>query len=530
MMSKNRKQNSSRQAKLMQRIQDVRYTDMEEEKRLCKVLLDVSEAEQYFYGCAFANVYLLDSHLALGEYGSCDFYLMRANRLCREFGFDDLLLVLCNCAGLYYQKLDDDQSALAYFLEGEHLAEKFGNRIAAGKLFNNIGYSFARNQDYENAKKYFELACQTIEADETGDAPHRAATYLTNLAEICDHMGDTEGCLTALQYCAELNMDDTYSRMRQECAWCSYYSLEGKKEQCTEIVDRILASHLLEVEDQFFICDMAEGLCGNMLDIKDFARAKQLLDILLNYEYDTSLSLRSRILILEIRCWEAFGETEKLKQAYREHYALSRELARIENETSAQSLMSKINIYQATIERAAMQEQMQALEDASQMDELTGLYNRRYFNKLVTKVAFREDIHTLGFLMLDVDFFKQYNDFYGHFKGDGALRTVAHVLSSCAQEDIFVSRYGGDEFVCLCVNLSNDAVEGYAKAVIEALKGEQVPHEKNPISGLLSVSIGCSNEAFHLGMDTDELLNLADSALYAVKENERGGYCRKSSE
>lgn len=127
-MMENDKNNKSSlpEARLMQQILKARHTDLEEEKRLCKELLSVSEAEQYYYGSAFANVYLMDSQLSMGEYTSCDFYLLRAVFLCREYGYDDLMLVLCNNAGLYYQKLNDDQTALSYLLEGKKLAEKLG--------------------------------------------------------------------------------------------------------------------------------------------------------------------------------------------------------------------------------------------------------------------------------------------------------------------------------------------------------------------------------------------------------------------
>lgn len=139
----------------MQQILKARHTDLEEEKRLCKELLSVSEAEQYYYGSAFANVYLMDSQLSMGEYTSCDFYLLRAVFLCREYGYDDLMLVLCNNAGLYYQKLNDDQTALSYLLEGKKLAEKLGDITMLGKLYNNIGYSFGGRDDWESAGGIF---------------------------------------------------------------------------------------------------------------------------------------------------------------------------------------------------------------------------------------------------------------------------------------------------------------------------------------------------------------------------------------
>ncbi len=528
-MSKKQKTNSiSHQSELMQHILEVRYTDIDEEKRLCKQLLDISEAEQYFYGSAFANVYLVDSHLALGEYSSCDFYLLRASFLCEEYGFDDLMLILSNCAGLYYQKLNDDQTALGYFLKGIKLAEKLGDIGMAGKLNTNIGYSFARNGDLKTAHTYFQQAYQILEPHLEGDNIRIALGSLSNLAETYKYLGDTEGCRRALERCEELSEENIYSRVRMDCGWCAYYATIGDNARCIEIADRLIEQELLAVDEPFFICDMAEGLCGNMLAIHDQARVKKVLDIIQNLEYDSSLALQHRIQFVKIHYWQEYGEEDKLQQAYKEYYEIVAKMTAIEDETRAQSMISKIQISQAVQERETMQKQMQVLENASQLDELTGLYNRRYFNKLVSKTTHREDLHTLGFIMLDVDYFKQYNDFYGHFKGDDALRTVARVLSGRENEGIYVSRYGGDEFVCLCVNLSDEEMENYAKQVIHDLLLEQVPHEKHASSDVLTVSLGYCNETFYPELDAEKLLDLADKALYTVKTTVRGSYARKS--
>ncbi len=517
----------SRQSVLMQRILEVRFTDLEEEKRLCKKLLELSEAEQYLYGSAFANVYLLDSHLALGEYSSCDFYLARASALCKEYGFDDLMLVLCNSAGLYYQKLNDDQTALGYFLEGLQLAEKQEGNNLADKLYNNVGYSFGCNGDLEMVKKYCELALQTIESHLEGENIDRAIVYLCNLAETNLHLGNTDGGRQMLERCDALSRDDRYSRVRLGCTWCAFYAKTGDKKRCVEYADKLIETELAALDDQFFVCDMAEGLCGNMLIIGDHARARRVLDIIQKMEYNSSIAWRFRIQCLKIKCWKAFGETDKLDEAYKEYYEIVMKLALTEDETHVQSMISKILIGEAKQEREQMRRQMRELENVGQLDELTGLYNRRYFNKLVSKTANRAETHTLGFIMLDVDYFKQYNDYYGHFLGDDALRAVAGVLLKEATEGISVSRYGGDEFVCLCINLQDDEVENYVKRVLASLQALRIPHEKNPKYGVLSISMGYCNEPLTEKTDFDKLLNLADKALYEAKEVGRGGYMRK---
>ena len=519
--------NISYKQKLIKQILKIRYTDLEEEKNLCKKLLEISESERYFYGIAFANVYLMDSHLALGEYSNCDSYLVRANFLCKEYGYDDLMIALCNCAGLYYQKLSDDQTALAYFLQGVKLANKLGDFNMGSKLHINIGFSFAIRGDWETARTYFEKAYSIIEPYITEETATCAVTALSNAAESCNYLADAEGAGKALELCEQLCDESIYNQIRLGCSWCAYFATIKDWDRCGKKADQLIDIELASVEDQFFVGDMAEGLCINMLDIGDLDRAKKLLDLMQRLDYNSSLSLQYRIQCLKIRYWEQRDGEAELEQAYREYYDIMKKVATIEDDMRAQSMRSKIQVNQTVMEYETILSQKLALEKASQLDELTGIYNRRYFNKLTSKVTHRDDVKTVGVIMLDVDYFKQYNDFYGHYKGDGVLQNVAAILKRNAVEGIYVSRYGGDEFVCLCVNKEDEEVDAFTSQVLTDLKQEHIAHEKHLSSDIITVSIGYCNEVFQAGTDIDILLNLADQALYEIKEGDRNGRSRK---
>lgn len=174
-----------------------------------------------------------------------------------------------------------------------------------------------------------------------------------------------------------------------------------------------------------------------------------------------------------------------------------------------------------------MRREAQELETAGHLDELTGLYNRRYFNKMVSKAVQNQKITHLGIIMIDVDYFKQYNDYYGHFMGDGALKAVAKVLASYAEADISVSRYGGDEFVCLCQNISDDEVDQYVDAVYTEMKKRNIPHQKSKCSDRVSLSIGYWSGVVGERKLTETMIQWADEALYKAKEDGRNCYRRK---
>ena len=511
-------------ADLMEHILDVRYTDLEEEKRACKQLLDIAEPEQDMYGCAFANVYLLDSCLALGEFSSCAFYLSRAGFLCREHGYDDLLMMMCNCAGLYYLKLNDEQEALDYYLEGLKAAQSLKNYDMEGKLLNNIGNGFGSRGEWNLAKDYFKRAADV--ALEHLDQVHKAnvISYLCNLAESNNVLGDVEGAEYALDTCKLLNVEDPYAKLRMLCAWCGYYMSKKDIEKYLETVDLLVENGLLEYEQKYFVCDMCTGLIDDMIKIGEYERAKGYLDFLEDMISEVALTTRYLFQRSKINYLETLELESDLEEAYKEYYHIVNEMSEIEGKARSESMLSKIKLTNVMKERETMHKKNRELENAGQIDELTGLYNRRYFNKLISKVYQQKNLTRWGLVMLDIDYFKQYNDFYGHFKGDDALKAVASVLLEQEREGIYASRYGGDEFICLSVDLTDEELGAYVRDVYQSLRAKNIPHVKSEISDILTVSIGYSNEKKEVS--SEELMVLADQALYRVKEDGRDGFER----
>lgn len=164
------------------------------------------------------------------------------------------------------------------------------------------------------------------------------------------------------------------------------------------------------------------------------------------------------------------------------------------------------------------------LEQASYTDSLTAMYNRRYFN-LVYEKEFKRALRSekpFIFMMLDIDFFKQYNDTYGHLQGDVALQAVAKVLKTTLQRPgDYPFRLGGEEFGVIITDtdcLNGRQMGEMIRANIEALK---IEHRGSKIAETLTVSIGaiCVVPTVHMG--DDALMHAADTNLYAAKERGR---------
>ena len=167
------------------------------------------------------------------------------------------------------------------------------------------------------------------------------------------------------------------------------------------------------------------------------------------------------------------------------------------------------------------------LENVSYTDSLTNLHNRRYFNLVYARELKRakRNKNYITFMMLDIDFFKQYNDTYGHLEGDKALKTVAKVLQKrLKRPGDYVFRLGGEEFGILLseTNESNSAM--LAVEICEAVKQKKIAHKNSKAGEFLSVSIGIACCIADDALDDQILLSRADEMLYKAKENGRDAY------
>ena len=167
------------------------------------------------------------------------------------------------------------------------------------------------------------------------------------------------------------------------------------------------------------------------------------------------------------------------------------------------------------------------LEKLSMYDGLTNIRNRRFFDETFEKTfsEIKRDKKSLAVLMIDIDFFKPYNDNYGHGQGDETLRKVAKALEKTIKRaSDFVARYGGEEFVILLKDINKDGVEAVANNLLNAIRELKITHEFSKIENYVTVSIGASFYNSSSDITKLELLLKADETLYNVKNSGRNNF------
>jgi diguanylate cyclase (GGDEF)-like protein len=135
----------------------------------------------------------------------------------------------------------------------------------------------------------------------------------------------------------------------------------------------------------------------------------------------------------------------------------------------------------------------------------------------------------LSLLMVDIDYFKKYNDTYGHLMGDKCLIKIANTLAQCiAREDDFVARYGGEEFVVVLANTDENGAHIMADRLLKKIQECGIPHTQSDVANFVTISIGLTTGTVKYSQKGSDYIECADAALYMSKQNGRNRYTFKS--
>jgi diguanylate cyclase (GGDEF)-like protein/PAS domain S-box-containing protein len=195
-----------------------------------------------------------------------------------------------------------------------------------------------------------------------------------------------------------------------------------------------------------------------------------------------------------------------------------------------------VNVVRDITSRKAAEERMQTayleLQALAEIDALTGVANRRHFDKILDaewRRAIRAGSPT-ALLLIDVDWFKNYNDIYGHLEGDVCLRSIANWISACIHRSTdLVARFGGEEFAIILPDTDEMGAAALGERIREEIEGRKAPHRGNEY-GRITISAGCASLLPVRGTSSRQLIDAADKALYRAKSSGRNRVMRATEE
>lgn len=179
------------------------------------------------------------------------------------------------------------------------------------------------------------------------------------------------------------------------------------------------------------------------------------------------------------------------------------------------------------LNRLKLVKQAELLETLSQQDSLTGLANRRYLDEVLEKEWRRAVRHSMPItiMMIDLDFFKSYNDSLGHIKGDECLREIAKALTSLtSRSGDLAARYGGEEFLLLFPMTNESEALIQVKRLMNVIRKVDIQHPSSDISSQVTLSVGVATMIPQVDDSISSFISRADHALYTAKSKGRNQY------
>jgi len=465
--------------------------------------------------------------LRTGHLKNAEEMVRRGKNIFEELGEVNKAASSTNVLAIIYDEMGNDSLYMECMLDAIDMSLSIGAYDMASKVYNNLGSKFMYLKAYDKALEFFKMALSMFEkAIENGlatDIDSQAFVLILNLnisATYCymDEFGK------AKEYFAVAKEKSTHPYC--ERVFFSFQCYEGimnwrigEKETAGKLVDTIIAA----VEQCDYSTDYLESvtqLLELLKDMKDYTRWKHVLDVI-ESRLKEDISIYDKLRKLEL--WLDFYLTTEDMEAYNrtcaQYYTMYREKEFHEYEKRSDMLSSMIEL------RASKKEKEET-DRIVYLDPLTGIGNRNRLladcEALISESAERKTPITIG--LVDIDFFKECNDTYGHIAGDECLKKVAGVMKDTVGDRGSVYRYGGDEFLILITEMSENEVSLLGASIKEKLEKIKITNEKSQTAPYITVSQGYT-QVYASNNDTiDKLVNSADSVLYAVKRGGRNNY------
>lgn len=416
--------------------------------------------------------------------------------------------------------------ALDYLMTAVRDIESSGSWDLLGAVQGNIGCIHSRLGQYETAMPYFHSAIENIRKGISNSRSPANLMYTYCLA------GTAYFTLGHLQTAAEyLRLADeqlasahsVYNDLVPECLRMQLAHAFGDEKTCRASIEK--AMHLIlscgDSNDLFGdFCEVAKFL----ISIGDEKNASSVIDFLGTIEKGFTVPYMKMCVSDARICYYAMigREDLRLRETAR-YYSLKQEQDEVDSRAMTVYIQIREEMETQRRREIAIRRENKKLKTLARYDALTGLPNRYYLDQEVIdafEIAYQKQFR-LGLGILDIDFFKDYNDRYGHQAGDTCLKLVGSVLSDISKRDdrTFAARYGGDEFIFFFKNMSDEEILSIAKNI----RSEIASRTEKVFGSPVSVSQGIRNSVPRPQNRSWDYLHAADLALYTIKRSKKGG-------
>lgn len=512
-------------------VMDNRTKNLEKSILCCNKLIDYGKRNSDNKILGFAHYYLSEDYYLQNNIKSFSEHLLKSLEYQQITKNWELLSRSYNLLGISTFIQGNYPLSLDYYLTGLELCERNHLNHIAGLINSNIGSLYFYIKDYKKAIKHMSISKDYFDLEK--NHPY----YLKNICVIYTFLADCflqqKQLEMSVQY---LQLIDKFSTEENALLGLNIYTLAvktqvyytiGEYEEAENCLNKVIEltkqqPALLDLQEDYFF------LLYFLIRIKKYDKFLELLHFF-EIIIDKANFVNSKLELskLKIAYYKAIHDEDNLFKESFAFYEASTSLDEERNYTSRIAIDFRVSLEEAKKYQKEIELENAILQLKSQQDPLTKLANRSLLNDYSEEAFDRAYMNqtSLAVGIFDVDYFKQYNDTYGHQAGDEVLIKIAGILKEYLGKNIFFARYGGDEFIFIIENKTDKEVLAFAHELKNRVIGLNIEHSSSLTAPYVTISQGIRNSVPFRENKMWDYLHAADTALYLMKRNCRNDIC-----
>ncbi len=522
---------------LVETIQVNKYTNQDLVFKASRELMEIAKSQERVDLYGFALFHLAYAYYNIDDITQAYIIFEKALKPLQESGQWELVARDYCAMGILSNSQGNAPMAMDYYLRGISVCESHEVITAHAVIDCNIGILYLSYHDFQNAEFYFQRCIDCVETVRQVQGDYipsftypTVATFYFNKANIAIILGNVKDAIENLQKAAHLEQKspDPALNLAMKMLKAQILYMKGNQKELDKCIKEIDESDLYcgAITDAFDDFITYASFLQSIGKEEEFFHAIARMEEAVRIA--NSVFLRRRLVQLKIRFYKENQQNKEYLMEAGLFYELSERMEEELEKSYRESMSTRVNLEKEKRTKEVLKTEAATLKIKSEQDALTGLHNRYKISE-ISESSFSKCVQEhkpLAVEILDIDYFKQYNDNYGHPEGDNVLVKVAYAVHSLEKyPGVFTGRYGGDEFIVIYVDHTYDEVADMAQELKDAVKKENILHEYSPIEDRITISQGLYFGAPGEHGKFWDFLHAADQALYEVKKAGRNDFC-----
>lgn len=415
--------------------------------------------------------------------------------------------------------------AMDYYLTGLGYCRKYRLYAEENIINLNLGSLYLVNGQWSEAQKYFEKLAYYVRDEKTTENYYSLMSCVAVSLGRCfmqrEQFERAQQKIECLDQC--MGRLEKPEQIAVLCFKAEFYHRAGRVTLRDECIHKIHGM----IDMDMAVMDLFEdiyGLCELLLEIDNENVFWDIIDILEKLIKNANIvNLQRRIISLKISYYRRHDDEESYLALAGTYYELTEAMERENHYMVANMLAVRSSLEQANAKRREVEKANEQLLEKSETDPLTHLANRFRLNDY-SEQTFEETLaaeEPFAVEILDIDYFKEYNDNYGHQAGDVCILAIAEELQKMQGERIFCARYGGDEFIIIYKQMTEEEVFEEAGGLRERILARRIAHAYSKALPVVTISQGICWDIPGEENRSWDFLHAADEMLYRVKKRSR---------